>query len=228
MNRILFEPKKERKTLKAVGKWLAVTIAIILFLFLSSWPLRNWQYKKYITQADQLLADRKYVSAYVVYEKAGILMPTRNEPEGRQSLAISASRNINDLRNFLTEKNRSDDIKLLEKLDGDCDLAEDRQLVEADKSQFTITNLGKCLVSEPRNINVNITLGVANLKIAQSTEIFKQYRDEFYSASKSAFLLAYDKDPLNKDVVNYLLQISKSQKDQPEVEHWQKMLDNLK
>lgn len=214
----------QKKFIKII---LSIIIAIIL-IFVVTIPWRKYVFNKNISQGNDFLAEQKYTDAYVKYQKAGLLQIDSEKAESRQKLAKNGAGDILVLRQFLTDNNYSDLLKLVDDANSKiCKIDVDRALIEKKMSEVAIVNLKFCANDGPRDYQSWIFLGLANLKLADSNHMFADMKPNFRQQAANAFAKAYQVDPINKSAIEYSISTNKLIGNQSEVDRWQKLLDNL-
>ncbi|TSC94425.1 MAG: hypothetical protein Athens101428_282 [Candidatus Berkelbacteria bacterium Athens1014_28] len=205
--------------------WLAL---VMVAIFVLSFYYKNLVYQNLIADGDQNLAQRKYTLAYVDYQKADILQFFGDEAKKRQELAKSASGDILKLKPFLEEKKINNDLLSAINLSESksCNLELDRKLISENYSQIAIINLNFC-ATEAKDFDSYLFLGVANLEMSKNSDIFKEDKPTYRQKAASVFESAYKIDPLSKTTLNYLIEVNRLLEKSDQVDHWQKMLDNL-
>jgi tetratricopeptide (TPR) repeat protein len=215
---------KYNKTIKIT---LLVIGALALF-YLATIPWRNYIYRGQIDQGKNLLAELKYTDAMVKFEKAAVLKPFDPEPESLQKMTRDAAGNILIMKDFLSEQNQTDLLSLINSADSKtCNLETDRTLIEKNLPEIAKINLEFCAESGPKNYDSWLFLGLANQRLSESGEIFKEQKPGLRQAAADAYAKAYAIDPINKSAIEYLIKINKTLNNQSEVDRWQKLLDEL-
>jgi len=217
--------KNKQKTI--IKNILFATAGLALF-FLAIFPLRNYFINKNLHEGDELMAERKYTEAYVHFQKAQLLSFFNDRAKERAESTKEAAKDILKMQDFLQEKNNVDLLTLINKADSKtCDLEADKILIEDDLSQVAIINLKFCANDGPKDYSSWLFLGAASLQFSENNYIFKEQKPGLRKDAISAFEKAYAIDPIDKSAIKYLISTNKIENNQPEVDRWQKLLDNL-
>ncbi|MCX6810251.1 MAG: hypothetical protein NTY30_00730 [Candidatus Berkelbacteria bacterium] len=213
-----------KNTIKIIS-W--ITIGII-FIFLVTIPWRKYVFNKNISQGDDFLTQQKYTDAYVKYQKAGLLKIDSGKALERQKLAKDSAKNALTLKPLLAENHNDDLLKLITDADSKiCRLDTDRTLIEKNLAEIATINLEFCANNGPKDYQSWIFLGLANLKLADSSHMFAEFKPGFRQNAADAFAKAYLVDPINKSAIEYSISVNKILSNQSEVDRWQTILDNL-
>ncbi|MCX6812445.1 MAG: hypothetical protein NTW79_02385 [Candidatus Berkelbacteria bacterium] len=209
-------------------KILSLIAFSLIFLFLISIPVRNYLYRKSMSAGDNLLAERNYTLAFVKFEKAAVLRPSDDQAESRKKLAKDSAGDINDLRNFLSDRGEKDLLNSIEKADDKiCDLETDQSLIKNNYDQIAKINLEFCSKNDPTSYAGWFLLGTADKNLSENTGIFKELKPNFRNQAETAFENAYLADPTKSDPIDFLLALYKIDGNSQRVAYWQRMQENL-
>ena len=230
MDKKFLVPKNRAKVYRDNGPIIRVVfliIASIIIIYVLTTPYRNYLSKNLISKGEEMLVERKYVSAYVNFLKASILAQNKKDSEQKMALSKKASEDIGAIKNILQNKN-PDLYKLLEISEQkSCDLENDKLMIEKDLSQIAIINLKFCAEEGPKNYESWLYLGSAYWQLSESDQIFKEQKPNLRDRSISAFEQAYYTDPTKKSALEKLIELNKITGNQEKVDYWQRLLDNL-
>jgi len=202
-------PNDKLKVVFLVLKWLVIVAIIVLVLFLLSSPLRGKAANHYVVRGDQFLAEKKYLSSGLEYDKALILNSGNLMARQRKLLTEKASSNILDLQSylnlpqfsFLSDKfkeatafpeSESAAVKLSKKL-----ILENEYQLAAIPAQTAIE-----MDKEYRD--AWLYLGIANLKTAQFVEMKPEIKNEYLNKAKESFNKVLELDPENQSAKDFL------------------------
>lgn len=207
------------------NKKLLISAIVVVIFILISFPWRNYVYEKNVRDGKALLLNGKYTSAFVKFEKAKMIKPVSDEASNLKNISKESAE---DARNLRKIGDGSDEvIKLIDRADAKiCDLEFDRKLITEGKSDIAKINLLFCSENAATYDGL-ISLGVANIRLSESPDIFKELKSVLRKQAAAAFAKAYEIDPINKTAIEYGVEINKVIGDQKEVDRWQKLLDNL-
>lgn len=206
---------------------LLITAAIVVIFIFASIPWKNYVYKKNISDGKNQLLQGKYTAAYVKFEKAKMLVPNSSEVSSLSDLSKASASDARKLKELKDVDNSVDVFALIDRADSKiCDLELDKKLVTEDKSEIAKINLSFCSQNSP-SYDALITLGVANIRLSEDGDIFKELKPGLRKEAAAAFEAAYKIDPINKTAIEYAIEINKVIGDQKEVDRWQGILDKL-
>ena len=194
--------KKNNRSLLIVLKWILVAVIVLFVLFLATSPLRGKAANNYIGLGDELLSQKKYISAEVEYKKALALKGNNAVAKDHLNLAEKAMGNIAEFERFfdlpqfagLKEKydsatavpsNQSDAVKLSKKL------------VSEGEYQLAIIPAKTALEMDNEYRDAWLYLGIANLKTAQLTELKQEVQNQYLNEAKQSFNKVLQLDPEN-------------------------------
>ena len=215
---------KYKKILK-ISFWI---IGGLVLVFIATIPWRNYVYRKNIADGKGLLAERKYTQAYVKFQKAEAIEIKSADAETLEKLAKDSAGNLLAMRNFLADEKKTDLLALVDRANSKtCDLELDKTLIDKGLPEVAKINLEFCTTEGPKDYSSWLFLGLANLRLSESENIFKELKPGFRTQAADAFSKAYFVDPVNKTAIQYAIEVNKIIGNQGEVDRWQKLLDNL-
>jgi len=190
------------KTILLALKWLIGVIILLLLLVLLSSPLRGKAATNYVKEGDNLLLQKKYISAEVEYKKALTLNSKDAIAKDHLDLANKAAMDISEFERFFdlpqfagfktkyeeaTEvpANQSDVIKLSKKL------------IENGEYQLAIIPAKTALEMDDSYRDAWLYLGIANLKTAQFSELKPEAQNQYLEEAKKSFNKVLELDPEN-------------------------------
>ncbi|MFA5158250.1 MAG: hypothetical protein WC451_03660 [Patescibacteria group bacterium] len=211
---------------RAKRKLLITAAVVVIFIFVSI-PWKNYVYKKNISDGRNLLLQGGYTSAFVKFEKAKMLGPNSSEASSLSDLSKASASDARKIKELTGVENSNDVFALIDRADLKiCDLEFDKKLIGESKSDIAKINLTFCSQNSP-GYDALITLGVANIRLSEDGDIFKELKPGLRKEAAAAFAAAYEIDPINKTAIEYAIEINKVIGDQKEVDHWQSILDKL-
>lgn len=212
-------------------KWLKIVFLIIvgaILIFVVTIPWRNYIFSKNIADGKNLLAERKYTQAYVKFQKAEVIEIKSADAETLEKLAKDSAGNLLDMRNFLADEKKTDLLALVDRANSKtCDLELDKTLIDKGLPEVAKINLEFCTTDGPKDYSSWLFLGLANLRLSESENIFKELKPGFRQQAADDFSKAYFIDPVNKTAILYAIEVNKIIGNQGEVDRWQKLLNDL-
>jgi len=216
---------KEKIKIIKITLWV---IAGVITIFIITIPWRSYVYRKNIADGKSLLAERKYTQAYVKFQKAETIEIKSADAETLEKLAKDSAGNLLAMRNFLADEKKTDLLALIDRANSKtCDLELDKTLIDKGLPEVAKINLEFCTTNGPKDYNSWMFLGLANLRLSESENIFKELKPGLRSQAADDFSKAYFVDPVNKTAIQYAIEVNKIIGNQGEVDRWQKLLDNL-
>ena len=181
-------------------KYFALALILILAIYFLTRPLRSKSAKNYISQGDSFLAENKYVSADLQYEKASILDSGNNTAKERRILADSASKNVEILKNFYQENNYPDQLNNLEKAESVPQKATDsvllsKRLIENGQYQLAAISAKNATEMASNYRDAWVYLGLSDKEIAQKVELKPDVVSAYLAESNDAFAKVKQLDP---------------------------------
>lgn len=221
------KPAREPLDFSPIIRVILLIAAAIILIYVATIPWRNYVFSKLIREGDKLLANLNYTEAYVNYEEASILAPTRSEAKEKMDLAKDAALDPRLIKDLLRENNP----ELLEVLEvaeqKSCDLEKDQKLIDSNYPQIAIINLEFCTADDQGTFQSWSKLGVAYLHYSESDKLFKENKPSLRNKARNAFERAYYADPTQTLALENLVKINQIIGDNEKVDYWQKLLDNL-
>ena len=176
--------------LLTVLKWLVYIILAIMILFLLSSPLRAKLAKDYISKGDELLAEKKYLSAQLEYQKALSLKKGNKAALDRIELAKDGEKNILTLEPFYEEQNNAKQIDLIKQATEVPKTEKEgvllaKQLIEKGEYQLAAIPVKTVLEMDSSYQDAQTYLAIANIKTAELTELSPENKQYYLEESKS-------------------------------------------
>ena len=199
-------------TILLILKWLIGIIIFLFLLVLLSSPLRGKAASNYVKEGDNLLLQKKYISAEVEYRKALTLNANDAVAKDHMDLANKAELNISEFERFFdlpqfagfkvkyeeaseVPTNQSDVVKLSKKL------------IEDGEYQLAIIPAKNAIEMDDGYRDAWLYLGIANLKTAQFSELKPEAQNQYLFEAKKAFNKVLELDPENKTAKELLAKI---------------------
>lgn len=186
----------------SIIKWLLIVAIVLAVLFLATSPLRGKAADNYVSKGDELLLQKKYISAEVEYKKALTLNAGNVVAKDHIDLAQKAAINIGEFERFFdlpqfddfknkfetatgVPANQSDAVKL------------SRAMIEDGEYQLAVIPAKTALEMDSEYRDAWLYLGIANLKTAQLSELKLEARLQYLSEAKKSFDKVLELDPEN-------------------------------
>lgn len=188
------------KPKKNFWKYFCVVLILILAVYFLTKPLRSKSAKDYVSRGDTFLAENKYVSADLEYEKALKLDSKNSLAKERITLADNASKNIAILEDFYKENNYTDLLNNLEKAESIPQNATDsvtlsKQLIENGQYQLAAISAKNATEMASNYRDAWVYLGLSYKEIAQNVELKPDVASSYLTASNDAFAKVKQLDP---------------------------------
>ena len=190
-------------------KWLIIVIIFVVLIIYFTNPLRGKSAQNFISSGDIFLADKKYLSANLEYQKALILNPRNPAALDRKNLIELAESNVLELEGFLKANQFTEELK---KIDEANSFPEDeteavklsKKLIKEQEYQLAIIP-AKVAIQMDRNYRDGwLYLGIANLKTAQFVELTPKVRSQYVEESKNVLKEALTLDPEYESTKKFL------------------------
>lgn len=203
------KPRVVRKIVYLILKWLLIIAIIFVVLFLITSPLRGRAAKKYIDSGDEYLAQQKYLSAELEYNKALLLSPGNLEASEHKILADKTSKNILEFKSY-------QNFSIFDSINKEIDTATgfpesqsaaiklSKKLIEEKKFQLAIIPAKTALEMDKEYRDAWLYLGIANLKISEQVELRPEIKSGYVNAAKEAFNKTLELDFDNQTAKSYL------------------------
>lgn len=167
--------KKEKINYWLFLRWPIYILGGLLVLFLISSPLRAKLSNEYMTKGDDLLEQKKYLSAELQYRKAIILKKNAKAQE-RMDLSKKAQTNVLELEIFYAEKDNLDQLNLFSKVKEVPANAKDavvlsQDLIKSGEYQLAIVAADTALQMDPGYDIAKEYLSIANKETANLAEL---------------------------------------------------------
>ena len=186
-----------------IFKWLIGIIIFLFLLVLLTSPLRSKAASDYVKEGDNLLLQKKYISAEVEYQKALTLNSNDAIAKDHLDLANKAAVNISEFERFFdlpqfagfkakyeealeVPANQSDVVKLSKKL------------IEDGEYQLAIIPAKNATEMDSSYRDAWLYLGIANMKTAQFTELKPETQNLYLSEAKKDLNKVLELDPENQ------------------------------
>lgn len=156
-------------------RWPLYIVCGILVLFLISSPLRAKLSNGYVAKGDDLLEQKKYLSAELQYRKA-LILKKNNQAEKRIELSKRAQTNVLELEIFYAEKDNLDQLNLFSKVKEVPANAKDavvlaQDLIKSGEYQLAIVAADTALQMDPGYDIAKEYYSIANKETANLTEL---------------------------------------------------------
>lgn len=196
-------PKKDKKGttpgLTGMVKWLIILLLLSVLLIISTSPLRGHAAKRLIKKGDNFLAENKYVSAALLYDKAAALSG-KDSVSGKKALLSRASTDILKLEEFYKDRGNKEKIEKIEKVSGvpanEVEAVKlSRAMIEEGEYQLAIVSAKTATEMDPEYKDAWVYLAIANKKTAENVELLPETRKQYLEGSERALEKAKGFDP---------------------------------
>lgn len=188
--------------------WVSASAVLIIVLFIISIPLRNFLSGRFMDNGNKFLAEKKYVSAVLEYNKAKILSNKYN-PSEKIDAVRKAETNILVFEKVLGEEIKKEDtekIALAKEMPEDevAAVKDAKKMIEEGFYQQAIILLNTALEMDKNYKDAWLYLGVANSYGASDPEVSKEGREIYAERVEEAFKKVQELDPGNKYAEEFL------------------------
>jgi tetratricopeptide (TPR) repeat protein len=189
-----------KKTNRNFWKYFIIALILILAIYVLTKPLRSKASKEYVSKGDSFLAQNKYVSADLEYEKA-LELDSKNElATQRKTLADNASKNVITLESFYKENNYPDQLNKLKQAENVPQNATDavilsKQLIQSGQYQLAAISAKNAVEMASNYRDAWVYLGLSYKEIAQNVELRPDVASGYMSQSNDAFAKVKQLDP---------------------------------
>lgn len=193
-------------------KCLIGIIIFFLLLVLISSPLRGKAANSYVKRGDNLLLQKKYVSAEVEYTKALTLNTGNIVAKDHMDLAKKAAINIGEFERFFDLPQFADfkakyEIAITVPTNQSDAVKTSKNLIEDGEYQLAIIPAKTALEMDNGYRDAWLYFGIANLKTAQLAELKSEDQNEYLVKAKESFDRVLQLDPGNKTAKELLSKI---------------------
>lgn len=204
--------KIENFSSKNFTKWLLIVLVGLIFIHLTTLPVRRKLSNYFVEKGDKMLLENRYLSADLAYEKALFLSSRNKAAKERRKLVFSAATNITTLADYWREQKENEKINLLAKAQSvpysETDAVRlSRNFLEQNQPQLAILPAKTATEMDPAYRDAWLYLGLANLRSAATLELTTETRQVYLSAAKSALERARSLDKTYKPILDLLTQI---------------------
>lgn len=192
--------KNEKKFLHKIARWVFAVVMMIVILFLLTTPLRSHGADNYVKKGDQLLSEKKYLSADLAYQKALILNPKNKMASERRDLVTKAEDNVLVLEDFyknsdnVSQKNLFSSVSAFPANETEA-LKLSKELIEKGEYQLAIVPAETAKQMAPDYALCWQYLGIANQRTTELSELSPEIKEKYLSAANAAFAKAKELNP---------------------------------
>lgn len=195
-----------------VLKWLIGIIIFLLLLVLLSSPLRGKAADSYVKRGDNLLLQKKYVSAKVEYTKALTLNTGNIVAKDHMDLAEKAATNIGEFERFFDLPQFADfkaryEIATTVPINQSDAVKISKKLIEDGEYQLAIIPAKTALEMDNNYRDAWLYFGIANLKTAELVELKLEDQNKYLAEAKQSFDKVLQLDPENQTAKELLSKI---------------------
>lgn len=205
-------PKKSLP--RPVLKWLIIVLALILLVYLGTLPVRGKLAKDYTVSGDDLLVQKKYLSAELEYEKALTLNSKDQSAIAHRQTAQDAEADITKLLSLYKERGDKTKVALFAQA-GEVPSNEteavklSKELIEKGEYQLAVIPAKTATEMDQGYRDAWLYLGIANLQVYQKVELREAVRGGYLSAAKAALEQAKTLDPIYQPTLDFLAEANK-------------------
>lgn len=202
-------PAQKQDPIFLMIKWLLISGLILMTLLLITKPIRkNWS-ENYLATGDAYLAQKKYKSAELEYQKSILLYRGNRMVKDRIKLAGKAALDVLTLRDFYKEKNLSDQTAEISGLlliptsetDG---VKKAKSLIEQGEYQYAILAAKTAKEMDKNYRDAWLYYGIANLDTAKYIELTKDQQAPYLEEAQKALTKTLQIDSENKPAKEFL------------------------
>ncbi|MCX6808342.1 MAG: hypothetical protein NTW50_01580 [Candidatus Berkelbacteria bacterium] len=206
---------KKRDFLFHLLKWILILAITIVTIELMTKPFRAAWSKNYTAAGDQLLIQKKYLSASLEYEKALFLNKDNATSKNHLALAQAAQKNVMALKDFFQNQKISIETTSVTAAnqkftDAIAATKEAKSLIEKEEYQMAIVPATNATVLDPKNRDCWLYLGIANLRVAQNVELSRENVNKYLDNAKTAFNTAKTLDPNYQPTQDFLKELAEA------------------
>jgi tetratricopeptide (TPR) repeat protein len=203
--------KREEKSWRKVVFWSVLGIILIIVLCIALSPAQVNGSGKYLTSGDNLLKDRKFISAIVEYRKAEFLHSSSNVTD-RLNTARDSEKDITKLEPFYKEVNDVGALNEITKANEVPANVSDgvktaKSYIENNRPDLALLAATTVTEMDANYQDAWTYLGLANYYMMKNAEISSPVREFYEAKAKDAWQKALEIDPSNQDVQKYLDQL---------------------
>jgi hypothetical protein len=190
-------------------KWFLIVGIIFNFVKLVTKPMIYSWSKNYTEVGDQYLAENKYLSASVEYDKAVFLNNKNTAAKSNSLLAEQAQLDVTKLSSFYFSRGETDKATLssnenFNSQDPVSLLNQAKNFLDSGDFQLSIVAAKKATELHPTLRDGWLYLGIANLKTAENIEMIQSNRELYLKNSKEALMNAKNIDSKYQPTLEYL------------------------
>jgi hypothetical protein len=181
-------------------KYFAIVLILILAIYFLTKPLRSKSAKNYISKGDSFLAENKFVSADLEYEKASVLDSKNSTAKERRTLAENASENVKMLESFYEENNYPDQLNNLKQSESVPQNATDavilsKQMIQNGQFQLAAISAKTATEMAGNYRDAWVYLGLSYKEISQNVELKPDVAATYLAKSNDAYKKVKQLDP---------------------------------
>lgn len=172
-------------------------------------PARSKLSNRYIENGDQLIKEKRFLSADLEYRKALVLKRSNDQAVTRRELARAASRDITKLKDFFREQSEISRLRALEEAKtvpaSETEAVRmSRQLLDIGEYQLAIIPAETAIQMDKSYRDGWLYLGIANYETARNIELSDDIREYYIGESQRALERAGEIDPGYAPIASYL------------------------
>lgn len=198
-------PPTPPKESHSIWKILLLLVLLIILMFFVFHPMRIFS-KRFVEKGDQLLLQKKYVSAGLQYEKALMLDSKDKTAKEHLELANNAQIDVSALLTFYKEKNVADQIAKFDLANSfpeneNAALTTAKSLIDDGEYQLALIPVKTATEMSPNYGTAWKYLQIANLRISQMAELTPANQNHFSEEAdkiKETKLSEYNKENESK------------------------------
>ena len=187
--------------------WITASIILIVVLYVASIPLRNFLSGKFVAYGDDYLAQKKYVSAVLEYNKAKVLSK-KYDPDYKINQAKQAEVNLSTIESKVDQSSKDAIAKAKKMPEDEVEAVRTaKELIEKGHWQEALFSVNTALEMDRGYKDAWLYLGIAYSFDANDREISLEGKKYYSEKSKEAFNKVLELDPGNIYASDYLKMI---------------------
>jgi len=206
-------PARKQDPVFLMIKWLLISGLIFTTLILITKPIRKSWSQNYLSTGDEYLAQKKYKSAELEYQKSILLYRGNRLAKDRMKLVDRAAADVLALSDFYKEKNISDQSEEISRLllipasetDG---VKKAKSLIEQGEYQYAILSAKTAKEMDKGYRDAWLYYGIANLDTAKFVELTVSQQKAYLEEAKKAFAKALQIDSESESSKQFLQETS--------------------